>query len=206
VLQTADSCSPAPWLVLLETGIQLPERWLQFLSNYFRWEPDLAMVRTLTARDDYPHILHVIYPELTNVPIEEVSNLLLTTLMGRALPMWYAASGCCMIRRNGLPVLGMSLYNENIPYLEQIRRYYDTKGRPCSQALDLFACPAPRLTTTTDELNQVVRAWEVGPDSPRLLNRLLAFLLAFNCVTDARLIWVQSTEQQPGLQIVWGGL
>ncbi|MBV5350386.1 hypothetical protein JZU71_04455 [bacterium] len=164
------------------------------------------MVRTLTGRDDYPHILQVIYPELTNIPISEVSNLLLTTLMGRELPMWYAASGCCMIRRNNLSVLIRALYGDNTLYTEQIRRYFCANDQTCSQALDLFACPEPLPVTIIDELEQAVRIWEVDPDNPRFLNRLLALLQAFNCTEDARMIWARSMRQQSGLQTVWGGL
>jgi hypothetical protein len=207
-LAAAVPCSTAPWLVMLETGIQLPQRALRFLSNYFRWEPTLTMVRTLTVRDDYRHLLQVVYPELGEIPVDLVSGLLLSTLMGRSVAMEYAAPGCSMIRRADLSLLSNLLPGTGIPYPEQIRRQFAASGRSCKLALDLFATPTTPLAMDTAELGRLVDDFRSSPGDICLLNRLLTVLLSLGCHDDARLVWQQSAHyvchKLPLMAGVWG--
>jgi len=210
VVQSVVACSSACWLVMLEAGIQLPERALSFLLHYFRWEPALAMVRTLTVRDDYRHLLRVVYPELGEIPVEQVSGLLLSTLMGRSVSMEYAAPGCCMIRRADLAMLLSIPAETGMPYQEQLRRQFVTTGRTCQLALDLFALPAPPIVMDTVELGRLVDDFGYNPDDICLLNRLLSVLLGFECHDDARVVWQQAAERAgntvPVLAGLWGSI
>lgn len=205
-LQSAVTSTAAPVLALLESGLLLPERALHFLGNYFRWDDGIAMTRTLTPRDDYRMLLRMVYPELSEVPVEHVSELLLSTLMGRDVPMEYAAPGCCLVRREHLASLLPLPSDTDTPYQEQVRRALVHRGDRCSLALDLFARPSPSISTDTTELTALVDSYLKNSGNQILVHRLLTTLLLLGRPDEARMVWQTSETAAGRLRDVWGWL
>lgn len=198
--------SSAPYLVLLVGDLVLPERGLTFLHNHFRWHPATAVVRALTARDNYPLLIQTIYPESTNVPVEQVAALLLAVLMGRSVEMEQGADGCCMVGRDLVSSMVTSRHNNGVPLAELVRQQAVLAGQACRLALDLFVSKRAPLLPDTALLEQLVYAYRCRPDDLRVLHQLLALLLRFNQHDDAAMLWRRTAEQAVRLTPVWGWL
>lgn len=205
-LHTAAACSTAPFLAMLEAGLLVPERALHFLANYFRWDDGIAMVRTLTVRDDYRTLLRMIYPELTEVPVEHVAELLLSILMGRDVPMDYAAPGCCMVRRERLASLLPLQPETAMPYQERIRMMLMGEGDRCCLALDLFVRPSRRIPADPAELATLVDSYLRNPGNHHLMHHLLTALVLLDRPDEARMVWQAAGTSAGMLRATWGWL
>ncbi|NJD38922.1 MAG: hypothetical protein FIA89_11475 [Geobacter sp.] len=209
VLQAAAEHTTANFMVMLQTGLGLPHRLLQFLSHHFRWEPQLGLVRTLTQQDDYQQLVDLIYPEFGAVTPERAAVLFISTLMGRSVAMEYAAPGCCMFQRNDLSSLQIIQGEAGIPDAEQLRRAFARSNRPTLLALDLLVCAREPLIPDLSSLEQLTCRFAASTLDAEEANRLLALLVQFGCAADAALVWQQmsgsAVQTYQPLAAVWSG-
>jgi len=204
-LQVVTGISDAPYLAVIEAGCKLPERGLQALSNYFRWDEKTVMMRGLTTADPYRKLLQMVNPDWAELLLPEVVRLLSAALTGQEADMQNALPGCCMIRRE--QALNIAFAKSKISDLQQLRNQLSAKAGKCGLALDVMIIATTKVVDLQHQLAAIVEMYQQTVDNSYLLNVLLALLVHLGRYNDTRAIWQAApAKATKPLQSIWGWL
>ncbi len=180
------------YLVFLSPLTILPERWLEFLFNYFRWHADTGMVRTLSVKDEYKELFRQIFPGIGTAAEQDVAALLLSTLMGRDVPMTTVVPDCLMVSRAAweqcAPLPGCPVTGDG---MNELARQLSVAGFSQRMALDLFSYPRHAVEPCPATLERLTDAYERDPDNREAVVGLLSYLSAHGFVVEARALCVR---------------
>lgn len=203
-LQTIDRLANAQFLAVLDAGHLLPEKGLQALSNYFRWDKDTVMMRGLTVNDPYKRLLQMINPAWSELPLADVALFLQAALTGQSAEMHHVTPGCCMIKRE--LVAKALATNNSLASLEQLRLKLGKDGKS-GIALDSMVRPTDELAQLLPRLAEVLDSYQKNPDNSRLLHTFLSLLIHINRHTDAKMVWQAAPAKAAEvLKPVWSWL
>ncbi len=139
-LNTAFQCSRGSMLVCFKPRIALPDRWLQWMYNYFLFHPDAGAVKALSSREPYRQILDL--DESGKIPaglhgIQEFFNY---CLMGNDLASDHISGPCIMISRDIFQKTGLLPENVDVDQaFVQLGQKVVQAGFTMWHALEVFA-------------------------------------------------------------------
>lgn len=137
------------YTVFLKGGRTLPDGWLHWLCNYFRWFPGTGAVQALSTAYDYRSVAARLFAGKEIPPLSELSRVFLRTFMGSDLPAAALGDECVML--DGTLSSGAGPFQAHLPAAEalgDLGRRLTAAGAAIRHAPDVFVYPAESPSAT----------------------------------------------------------
>ena len=129
-------------VVLLKEDRALPDDWLFWMGNYFRYYPDAAAVKCLSASENYQEILNRFEEGTRPKNYAEIADYFFYCLMGNELNCDQFDSDCLMVKRDVFERMPQTEKHCDLGTgLARLRSTIARTGGSCWYAPEIFCYP-----------------------------------------------------------------
>lgn len=130
-------------VVLLNEDRVLPDNWLFWMHNYFRYYPDAAAVKCLSSSENYQEILSRFEEEIRPKSAKEIADYFFYCLMGNELRCDQIDRDCLMVKKDVFVHMPEAEKTGGLAAgLSRLRTFISRSGGSCWYAPEIFCYPA----------------------------------------------------------------